>query len=194
MGETKRGRSKRVAALLGGAALLFAGTGCQHVRLLRPNVLGQLDPKMAALVNELPGLDRPNENMVGQIYARGGLAHAKLDRRTGLQRIKMYAIRESFLWSPAIIVMERAGELELEIHNDDDVHHIAYMPSIGDPQVLMLPDHSGGRMRIRLDQPGFYWYGCPVANHFGRGMFGFIIVKGDTPPEARLDRPKQPRP
>jgi PQQ system protein len=193
MGERERGWSKRVAVLAGGATLMLAAAGCQYGRLLRPNVVGQLDPRMAALVNELPGLDRPNDEMVGQIYARGGLAHAKLDR-AGLQHVKVYAIRASFLWRPAIIVMERGGELELEFHNDDQIHHIAYMPNVGDPQVLVLPDHSGGRMRIRLDEPGFYWYGCPVANHFGRGMFGFIIVKGDTPPEARLDRPRQPRP
>ena len=49
-------------------------------------------------------------------------------------------------------------------------------------------------LRIRLDQPGMYWFGCPVANHAGRGMLGLILVSGEVPPEARLDRPRQPRP
>ena len=33
-------------------------------------------------------------------------------------------------------------------------------------------------MRLRLDQPGLYWFGCPVSNHAGRGMLGLIVVAG----------------
>lgn len=39
-----------------------------------------------------------------------------------------------------------------------------------------------------------YFFECPVANHAGRGMVGLILVEGEVPPEARLDRPWQPRP
>jgi PQQ system protein len=49
-------------------------------------------------------------------------------------------------------------------------------------------------VRVHLSNPGLYSFSCPVSNHAGRGMFGVILVKGDVPPEARLDRPKQPRP
>jgi PQQ system protein len=47
---------------------------------------------------------------------------------------------------------------------------------------------------MHLSQPGLYWFGCPVSNHAGRGMLGLVIVKGETPAEARLDRPKQKLP
>jgi len=47
---------------------------------------------------------------------------------------------------------------------------------------------------VRLDQPGLYWFGCPVSNHAGRGMLGLVMVKGETDPAARLERPRQVRP
>ncbi len=59
---------------------------------------------------------------------------------------------------------------------------------------MLLPIHTRGRARIRLDQPGLYWFGCPVANHAPRGMLGFVFVRGEQPDEAKLDRPRQPRP
>jgi PQQ system protein len=93
-----------------------------------------------------------------------------------------------------VIVMEHAGELELEFQNEDQNFHIAFLPSVGERQVLELPVHTAGRARIRLDQPGLYWFGCPVANHAGRGMLGLVMVKGNVPSEARLDRPRQERP
>jgi PQQ system protein len=68
------------------------------------------------------------------------------------------------------------------------------LPSDGERQVLELPMHTAGIARIKLDQPGLYWFGCPVANHAGRGMLGLVIVKGYTPAEAKLDRPPQPLP
>jgi PQQ system protein len=47
---------------------------------------------------------------------------------------------------------------------------------------------------VSLSEPGLYWFGCPVSNHAGRGMLGLIIVRGDSPPNAILDRPEQPQP
>lgn len=107
---------------LGLATVVFP----DYVRLLRPRVLKQLDPQVVALVNELPAVDKQNKEIIGRLFAHGGLAHAKA--------------------------------------------------------------------RITLDGPGYYWFGCPVGNHVGRGMLGQILVKGDVPDEARLDRPDQPRP
>ena len=74
------------------------------------------------------------------------------------------------------------------------VLHAAYLPSNGGRQMLWLPEARAGRARLKLDQPGYYFFGCPVMNHAGRGMLGLILVKGDTPEEAKLDRPPQPRP
>ncbi len=178
------------AAMLGALALTLGG--CDYARLLRPKVLKQLNPRVVRMVNYLPEVDDPNEAIVARLFAHGGLAHA--DRgRDGVFRERIRVPKNEYIWQPAIIVMKRAGELELEFQNQDASVHIAFLPSTGERETLLLPINSGGRARIRLDQPGLYWFGCPVANHGPRGMLGFVIVKGEVPPEARLDRPRQPQ-
>lgn len=164
--------------------------GCQYGRLLRPSVLKQLNPDVVRLLNELPNVDRPNEAIIARLFAHGGLSHAELGS-DGVMRDKIRVPQNQFIWQPAIIVMERGGELELEFSNDDQTLHAAFMPSNGARQTLLLPMKTGGRVKLRLDQPGLYWFGCPVSNHAGRGMLGLVMVKGEVPPEARLDRPKR---
>jgi PQQ system protein len=173
-------------------ALLFL-SACGYVKLLRPSVLKQLDPRMVELVNELPQLDRANEAIIGQIFAKGGLGHAK-EGSDGIMRVHVKVPKLQYLWQPAIIVMPRGGELELEFDNLDQNHHIAFMPNNGARMVLDLHPAEHGKVRIRLDSPGMYWFGCPVEDHVTRGMLGFILVKGDVPDDARLDRPRQVRP
>lgn len=180
----------RVVAI---AAILVSLAGCNYLRLLRPKALKQLDPDVVALVNELPEVDDANEAIVARLFAHGGLSHAEVGK-DGVMRDRIHVPENQYIWKPAIIVMPRAGELELEFHNEDQNFHIALLPSNGERQVLELPMHTGGRARVRLDQPGLYWFGCPVANHAGRGMLGLVIVKGETADGARLDRPRQPRP
>ena len=174
-------------------ALPLALGACDYVRLLRPRVLKQLNPRVVRMVNYLPEVDDPNEAIVARLFAHGGLSHAERGS-DGVFRDVIRVPRNEYIWQPAIVVMERAGELELEFQNEDASVHIAFLPSTGAQQTLVLPVESGGRARIRLDQPGLYWFGCPVANHAGRGMLGLVIVEGDAPPQARLDRPPQPRP
>jgi PQQ system protein len=168
-------------------------SGCDYVRLLRPNTLKQLNPRVVALVDELPSVDQPNKEIVGRLFAHGGLGHAE-DGADGMMHARMWVPPQQYMWYPAIIVMPHAGELELEIANEDQNFHIAFMPSNGERQVLELPSHTRGRAHIKLDQPGLYWFGCPVADHAGRGMLGLIIVKGDVAKDAKLDRPRQRRP
>jgi PQQ system protein len=165
---------------------------CEYAGLLRPNVLAQLDPEMVALVNEMPNLDEPNEALIGRLFATGGLSRASLDD-DGVMRDRIRIPEDEYLWYPAIIVMPRGGTLELDITNEDHRPHAAYMPSNGDHQVMQLPAGTRGVIRLQLDQPGMYWFGCPVGNHAARGMLGFVFVKGEAPAEARLDRPRQPQ-
>ncbi|HEX2122184.1 MAG TPA: MSMEG_3727 family PQQ-associated protein [Thermoanaerobaculia bacterium] len=169
-------------------------TSCEYVRLLRPSVLKQLNPRVVRLVNELPNVDKPNKAIIARLFAHGGLSRAKLGG-DGVFRDRIYVPKNQYIWYPAIITMDRGGELELEFSNDDVVTHAAFVPSDGDRQVVMLPVGQAGRVRVTLNQPGLYWFGCPISNHAGRGMLGLVIVKGEvTPPEARLDRPRQRRP
>jgi PQQ system protein len=171
-----------------------AGLSCRYGKLLRPSVLKQLDPEVVDLLNELPAVDKPNEAMIARLFAHGGLSHAKAGD-DGTMRDEIRVPEGQFIWKPAIIVMERGGTLELDISNDDPYsHHAALLPSNGDRQSIVLPVHTRGRARLQLDQPGLYWFGCPVSNHAGRGMLGLIIVKGEVPGSARLDRPRQERP
>lgn len=184
------GLTPRVVPLL--VASIVLG-GCEYVRLLRPTVIEQLDPDVARLVNYLPDVDDPNEAIVARLFAHGGLSHAE-PGEDGVMRDEVWVPKNEFIWKPAILVMRRPGELEVDFHNDDQNFHIALMPSNGGRQLLELPARRAGRVRMRLDQPGLYWFGCPVANHAGRGMLGLVIVEGETPPDARLARPEQPRP
>jgi PQQ system protein len=174
------------------AALALTLGGCEYVRLLRPRVLSQLNPRVVRMVNYLPEVDDPNEAIVARLFAHGGLSHAD-EGRDGVFRDQIRVPKNEYIWQPAIVVMKRAGELELEFQNEDESVHIAFLPSSGARETLTLPIHSAGRARIRLDQPGLYWFGCPVANHAGRGMLGLVIVEGDVPAHARLDRPPQRR-
>ena len=184
------GRSaRRLLPLLLGLVL----PGCGYVRMLRPSVLAQLDPEVVALVNYLPRVDHPNEAVLARLFAHGGLSHAELGR-DGVMRDRIRIPEDELIWKPAVVVMPRGGELELVITNQDRHFHIAYMPSQGASQILQLPEKTAGRIRLRLDQPGMYTFACPVGNHAGRGMLGVILVEGQVPPEARLDRPPLPEP
>jgi PQQ system protein len=90
--------------------------------------------------------------------------------------------------------MPHAGDLELELVNDDQNTHCALLPSNGDPQFIWLPNKSRGTASLNLDGPGCYWFSSIIGNDEGRGLIAAIVVLGEAPPEARLDRPPQPRP
>lgn len=174
-------------------ALVIVLSGCTYARLLRPGVISQIDPPVARLVNVLPEVDQPNELVIAKLYALGGLAKAR-EGPDGILRVEVNVPATELIWQPAVITMPHGGTLELGFVNHDDRLHIALMPSNGARQVLELPPRSAGEMTIHLDGPGWYWFSCPVANHYGRGMFGYILVSGEVPAEAKLDRPPQPLP
>lgn len=181
----------RIALLVAVSASL---TGCEYVRLLRPSVLKQLNPDVVRFVNTLPDVDEPNEAMIARLIGHGGLARAD-EGPDGIFRAAVHVPPGQFIWKPAAVLMPRGGELELEFHNNDPHSlHAAILPGDADRQLITLPIHTGGRVRIRLDQPGLYSFDCPIANHAGRGMVGLILVGGAVPAEAKLDRPRQRRP
>lgn len=180
-------------AVVPALALVASLSSCDYVRLLRPSVLKQLNPRVVRLVNELPATDQVNEALIGRLFAHGGAADARVGG-DGVMRIDVNVPRDKYLWEPAIIIMPKGGELQIDFTNPDRVLHAAFLPSNGGRQMLYIPEGKGGRVRLRLDQPGYYFFGCPIMNHAGRGMLGLILVKGDTPAEAKLDRPPQRRP
>jgi PQQ system protein len=185
---------KKLFLLIGIPLICSTMTACEYLKLFRPSVLKQLNPDVVRLLNELPNVDHPNEDIIGRLFAHGGLSEAA-ENADGRMHDHIRIPPGQFIWQPAIIVMPHPGELEIEFFNDDDIStHAAIVPSDGDKQYLPLPIHTKGRATIRLGAPGYYWFGCPVANHVGRGMLGLILVRGEVPEMAKLDRPPQKRP
>src|SRR3954452_3907223 len=101
-------------------------TGCEYAKLARPEVLSQLNPDIARLVNELPEVDHPNQAILARLYATGGLRHAEIGS-DGVMRTTMSIPVDQFIWKPAVVVMPRGGQLEIDITNEDGNHHMAYM-------------------------------------------------------------------
>lgn len=176
-------------ALLG-LALLPA---CEYGKLLRPSVVRQLDPDLARLVNFFPAVDNPNEAIIARLPGHGGLRHAE-HGPDGVMRVAVRAPKGQMIWQPSLIVVPRGGVLELDITNEDEALHAALVAGNGDKQMLSLPPRTRGVVRVHLDAPGLHTFSCPIANHGTRGMLGLILVKGDVPGEARLERPAMPRP
>jgi len=142
---------------------------------------------------ELQGLAKQNGATIGRLLANGNIGRAEEDP-DGRMRARIRIPPDQLVWDPAVLVMPHGGDIELELINDDKNTHCALLPSNGDSQFIWLVNQSRGTATLNLDGPGYYWYGSPTGNDEGRGLTGAIVVMGDAPPEARLDRPPQPRP
>jgi PQQ system protein len=140
----------------------------------------------------LPELMRQNGATIGRLLANGNVGRA--EERDGRMHATVKINPDELAWDPAVLVMPHGGELELELINDDKNTHCALLPSNGDSKFIWLVNHSRGVATLHLDGPGYYWYSSPTGNDEGRGLTGAIVVMGEVPEEARLDRPKQPRP
>lgn len=149
-------------------------------------------PERTDLLNSL-GLDAQNKAALGRVLGTGRIAEATEDS-DGRMRATIRINPDELTWDPSILVMPHGGDIELELINDDQNTHCALLPSNGDRKFIWLVNHSKGRATLNLDGPGYYWFSSPTGNDEGRGLTGAIVVLGDAPPEARLDRPAQPRP
>ena len=150
------------------------------------------EKQLSEVVSEL-GLDKQNRGTIGRLLNHGGIGQVE-EGSDGRMSIQVRIPEDELTYSPSIIVMPHAGELEIEFFNDDTNTHCAMVPSNGDYQWIWLPNFSRGKVTVTLDGPGYYYYGSNVGNDEGRGLTGAIVVMGDVPEEARLDRPPQPRP
>ncbi len=77
-------------------------SGCGYVRLLRPSVLKQLNPDVVALLNELPNVDKQNEDIIGRLFVHGGLSEAK-EGRTGSCVMRFGFLRANSSGSPRLL-------------------------------------------------------------------------------------------
>ena len=147
------------------------------------------DPKK----REMPELDRQNGATLGRMLGRGSIGEAE-EGSDGKMRAKIRIPEDELVYEPGILVLPHGGEVEIEFTNDDKNTHCAVLPCNGDYKFIWLVNHSRGTANLTLDGPGYYWYGSRTGNDEGRGLTGAIVVQGDTPEEARLDRPPQPQP
>ena len=138
-------------------------------------------------------LDKQNGTTLGRILGRGTVGQAE-EGSDGKMHATVRIPMDELVFDPGVLVLPHGGTLELEIINDDNNSHCAVLPSNGDAKFIWLVNFSKGRATLELDGPGYYWYSSPTGNDEGRGPTGAIVVLGDAPPEARLDRPPQPRP
>jgi PQQ system protein len=144
------------------------------------------------LLNKI-GLNAQNKAALGSVLGTGSIGQAT-EGPGGRMQATIRIHPDELCWDPSILVMPHGGDLELELINDDLNTHCALLPSNGDRKFIWLVNHSRGRATLNLDGPGYYWYSSPTGNDEGRGLTGAIVVLGDAPPEARLDRPQQPQP
>lgn len=139
------------------------------------------------------GLAQQNGTTIGRVIGRGTVGHAE-EGSDGKMRATVRIPEDELVWEPSVLVMPHGGDLELTLINDDKNTHCAVLPSNGDNQFIWLVNHAKGTANLNLDGPGYYWYGSRTGNDEGRGLTGAIVVGGDTPDEAKLDRPPQPQP
>jgi PQQ system protein len=139
------------------------------------------------------GLDGQNKATLGRLLDTGNIAQAE-EVDGGRMRATVRIVPDQLIWDPSILVLPHGGDLDIEFVNDDQNTHCALVPSNGDSQWIWLPNYSRGTVHVNLDGPGYYWFSSNIGNDEGRGLIGAIVVRGDVPASARLDRPRQPRP
>ena len=141
----------------------------------------------------MDGLAKQNGVTIGRILGRGNVGVAE-EGSDGKMHATVRIPMDELVFDPGVLVMPHGGTLELEIVNDDNNSHCAVLPSNGDNKFIWLVNFAKGRANLTLDGPGYYWYGSRTGNDEGGGLTGTIVVGGEVPDEAKLDRPPQPRP
>src|SRR5690606_2385068 len=139
------------------------------------------------------GLNGQNKLTLGRLLGTGSIGYAE-EGPDGVMRATVRIPEDQFCWEPGILILPHGGTLELTLINDDTNTHCSVLPNIGDTLVIWLVNHAKGTATLNLQGPGIYWYGSATGNDEGRGLTGAIVIGGEVPPEAKLDRPPQPRP
>lgn len=149
---------------------------------------------MVPLLRAVLGTRRPNHMIPGQLFANGGGGDAVLGA-DGVARIAVERRPRETILHPAVILMAHPGDLEITFaNNDPQAHLLLVAQSDGAQQVLELPPLHAGRTRVHYGTPGVYAIADAMANEMGQGMQAFVIVSGEVPAPAKLDRPAQRRP
>ncbi|MBN9102430.1 MAG: copper oxidase [Pseudonocardia sp.] len=139
------------------------------------------------------GLARQNSTGLGRLLGTGGVGHAD-EGPDGTMTATIRIPEDELCWEPATLILPHGGNLDLTLINDDKNTHCAVLPNNGDPKIIWLVNHAKGTASLELAGPGTYYYSSTTGNDEGRGLVGAIVISGEVPDEAKLDRPPQPRP
>jgi len=139
------------------------------------------------------GLDGQNKHTLGRMLGTGNIGYAE-EGDDGVMRATVTIPEDQLMFDPGILIFPHGGEIELTLINDDKNTHCALLPNNGDPKIIWMVNHSKGTARLNLDGPGAYYYGSTTGNDEGRGLTAVLVMGGEVPDGAKLDRPPQPRP
>jgi len=139
------------------------------------------------------GLDAQNRTALGRAFGSGNIGYAE-EGSDGKMTATVRIPEDALCWDPGTLILPHGGDFELTLINDDKNTHCAVLPNNGDPKFIWLVNHAKGTADLNLDGPGTYYFASTTGNDEGRGLTGAIIVSGEVPDEAKLDRPPQPRP
>jgi len=139
------------------------------------------------------GLNGQNRTTLGRLLGSGSIGYAE-EGPDGRMSATIRIPEDHLCYEPGILILPHGGDLDLTLINDDKNTHCAVLPSNGDSQFIWLVNHSKGTASINLDGPGTYYYSSASGNDEGRGLTGAIVISGEVPDHAKLDRPPQPRP
>ena len=139
------------------------------------------------------GLSVQNRTTLGRLLGSGSIGHAE-EGPDGRMHATVRIPEDELCFEPGILILPHGGDLVLELINDDKNTHCAVLPSNGDPKFIWMVNHSKGTASLTLDGPGTYYYSSTSGNDEGRGLTGAIVIGGEVPDHAKLDRPPQPRP
>ena len=138
-------------------------------------------------------MKKQNGTTIGAVFGRGSVGVAE-EGADGKMHATVRIPLDELVFEPRVLVMPHGGDLELEIINDDNNSHCAVLPNNGDAKFIWLVNFSKGIGDAQPRRPGLLLVRLRTGNDEGGGLTGTIVVGGEVPDEAKLDRPPQPRP
>ena len=101
------------------------------------------ETRVTATVDEsvMEGLAKQNGVTLGRVLSRGNVGMAE-EGSDGKMHATVRIPLDELVFDPGVLILPHAGDLELEIINDDNNSHCAVLPSNGDSKFIWLVNFS----------------------------------------------------